>query len=211
MNCDTVKIKIRDLAKQAVSDQEWMVCMAHVENCPNCRAALRGTEALLEIGRRPADEPDDEMFDRVMAAAMRSGQASDGNRRFWMGTAFGGAIAASLFAVAMFFGDINSAPEAEVDAASFAVALNEPRQMNLAFETDRDLPGAVISIELTGSVQLEGYGSQRELKWTEDLEAGTNRLSLPVLASGMDGGQMVVRLSHPMSEQVFVVNLPTGT
>jgi hypothetical protein len=41
------------------------------------------------------------------------------------------------------------------------------------------------------------------------LEAGVNRLSLPVLASGLNGGQMIVRMTHPMSEQVFVINLPT--
>jgi hypothetical protein len=37
---------------------------------------------------------------------------------------------------------------------------------------------------------------------------GVNKLSLPLLASGIGGGQMVVRLSHPDSEQMFVINLP---
>ena len=43
--------------------------------------------------------------------------------------------------------------------------------------------------------------------WTEDLEAGVNKLSLPLLASGNGGGQMLVRLTHPDSEQIFVVQL----
>jgi hypothetical protein len=61
---------------------------------------------------------------------------------------------------------------------------------------------------LSGNVEIEGYGMQRELAWTENLDSGVNRLTLPVLANGLDGGQMIVRMSHPLSEQVFVINLP---
>ena len=80
--------------------------------------------------------------------------------------------------------------------------------MDLAFETDRQLDGATISIFLSGDVGIDGYGLQRELTWTENLDAGINRLSLPVMANGIGGGQMVVRMTHPLSEQVFVINLP---
>ena len=60
---------------------------------------------------------------------------------------------------------------------------------------------------MSGSIEIDGYGPQRELSWTENLEAGVNRLRLPVIASGVDGGQMVVRLDHPQSEQVLLVRL----
>ena len=102
-------------------------------------------------------------------------------------------------------GDVREPADA---VPEFVVSLDEPRRMDLAFETDRVLEGAQITILLTGSVEIDGYGLRRELSWTEDLEAGVNRLSLPVLANGFDGGQVVVRLSHPHSEQVFVVRLP---
>jgi hypothetical protein len=94
--------------------------------------------------------------------------------------------------------------------AEFVVAVREPRNMEIAIETDRPLYGASISIILTGGVELDGYGSQRELNWTADLDAGINRLSLPVVASKSSGGQIVVRMSHPESERVFVVQLKTN-
>ena len=72
----------------------------------------------------------------------------------------------------------------------------------------RALPGAEISILLTGNVEVQGFGHRRELKWSDDLDAGVNQLSLPLVASGEGGGQMVVRLSHPDSEQLFVIDLP---
>jgi len=170
--------------------------------------AQRGSEALMELRRREIDGPADGLFDRVVTTATsHSSQAN--NQRFWMGTAFGGAIAASLFAVAIFFGWTGSEQKPTESTAEFVVALGEPRQMNLAFETDRRLDGATISILLSGNVAIDGYGIQRELTWSEDLDAGVNRLTLPVLANGIDGGQMVVRMTHPLSERIFVINLPT--
>ena len=174
--------------------------------------AQRGTAALVELRRRETETPPDEFFKRVVAnaTATATGNSNDqgGSKRFWMGTAFGGAVAASLFAIALSLGWTGSEQDPAESTAEFIVALGEARQMNLAFETDRPLDGATISILLSGDVEIEGYGVQRELTWSENLDAGVNRLSLPVLASGPNGGQMIVRMTHPMSEQVFVINLP---
>lgn len=170
--------------------------------------AQRGSEALKELRGRKTDGPSDELFKRVLATATGNRGNRESNQRFWMGTAFGGAIAASLFAVAFFFGWSDSGQSPVGSTAEFVVALDEARQMNLAFETDRQLDGATISILLSGNVEIEGYGVQRELTWSENLDAGVNRLTLPVLANGIDGGQMIVRMTHPLSEQVFVINLP---
>ena len=170
--------------------------------------ALRGSEALMELRRREADGPSDDFFKHVVATATGNSDDRTGRQRFWMGTAFGGAVAASLFAIAFFFGSTDSGHSPAGSTAEFVVAVGEPRQMNLAFETDRQLDGATITILLSGDVEIEGYGMQRELTWSENLDAGVNRLSLPVLASGIDGGQMIVRMTHPLSEQVFVINLP---
>ncbi len=171
--------------------------------------AKRGSEALKELRERNFNRPSDELFGRVVAATTENSEHRASNNRFWIGTAFGGAIAASLFAIAFIFGWTDSERPSAASTAEFVVALDEPRQMNLAFETDRPLDGAKISILLSGDVEIQGYGMQRELTWFEDLDAGVNRLTLPVLASGIDGGQMVVRMTHPQSEQVFVIDLPT--
>ncbi len=172
--------------------------------------AKRGADALLELRRRETDTPPDQLFKQIVAATTIDADPAAGNQRFWLGTAFGGAIAAAFFGVAVFFGwtdggqDITTAPPVE-----FVVVLGEPRLMNLAFETDRPLDGTHISILLSGDVEIQGYGLQRELTWFENLDAGVNRLTLPVIASGLGGGQMVVRMSHPLSEQVFVIDLRT--
>jgi hypothetical protein len=209
MNCETLMTRIPAVAAGEVSDSERSVVMNHVESCPDCRAALRGSEALSELRRRKTNLPPSGLFDRIVANATSGSQHQTNTKRFWMGTAFGGAVAASLFAAAIYFGWTGDGPDPAASTAEFVVALGEPRQMNLAFETDRQLDGARISILLSGDIEIEGYGTQRELVWTENLDSGVNRLTLPVLASGLDGGQMVVRMSHPLSEQVFVIHMPT--
>ena len=79
--------------------------------------------------------------------------------------------------------------------------------MNIAIEADRPLQDAKISILLSGDVEVDGYMDRHELSWVDDLEPGVNQLTLPIRAIGEGGGQMVVRLSHPDSEQIFVVQL----
>lgn len=207
MNCDSLQDRIPDLAQQAVGGEEWKQCMAHVDGCPDCRAALRGAEALVRIRGRDVDGVDQAMFERVMDAVTHERPRPGSRQRFLVGTLVGAAVAASIFGIAMYLGWSGVMRGTAPAEAEFVVAVGEPRRMDLAFETDRDLPGATISIVLSGDVEIAGYGAQRELSWAEDLEAGVNRLTLPVLASGAGGGRMVVRLDHPRSEQVLVVNL----
>lgn len=205
MSCDFDKDRLRALARGSLAAAERESVLAHVDRCEDCRAALRGAEALAELAARDTGTPPVGLFEAVVEKAVSQPARAPRDNRFWIGAGFG-AMAASLIAVALFFGWTDShVPTASVP--EFVVSLEEPRQMNLAFETDRVLDGAKITILLSGSIEIDGYGPRRELSWTDDLETGVNRLSLPVIANGFEGGQIVVRLEHPQSEQVFVVRL----
>lgn len=209
MSCDFSKDRLRALASGLLAAEQQEHVLAHVDSCEDCRAALRGAEALAELAARDTGTPPAGLFEAVVEKAASQPVRPATDNRFWAGAGVG-AIAASLLAVALFFGwEDNRVPG--VIAPEFAVSLEVPRQMNLAFETDRVLEGARITILLSGSVEIDGYGPRRELSWTENLEAGVNRLSLPVIASGFEGGQIVVRLEHPQSEQVFIVRLPVDS
>jgi len=205
VSCEFDKDRLRALARGSLAGEERDNALLHVDRCEDCRAALRGAEALAELAARDTGMPRAGLFEAVVEKAVSQPTRAPRDNRFWIGAGVG-AIAASLLAVALFFGWTDSRMPAG-SVPEFVVSLEEPRQMNLAFETDRVLEGATITILLSGSVEIEGYGPRRELSWTENLEAGVNRLSLPVLANGFEGGQIVVRLEHPQSEQVFVVRL----
>jgi hypothetical protein len=206
VSCEFSKDRLRALARGLLDDEERKQVQAHVNSCEDCRAALRGAEALAELAARETGAPRADLFESVVEQAVSQPVRSPRDNRFWAGAGVG-AIAASILAVALFFGWEETRVPSGI-APEFSVSVDEPRQMDLAFETDRDLEGAQITILLSGSVEIDGYGPRRELRWTENLEAGVNRLSLPVIASGFEGGQIVVRLEHPQSEQVFIVRLP---
>jgi anti-sigma factor RsiW len=207
MNCESVVERIRALAEGALHGEEKGACMNHVATCQDCADALRGVRAMLVIRDQAAVPGSERVFSRVMSRAGYDPHREASRRGFWLGAGFGGAIAASLLAAAIALGLLsNPVPDAPA-AAEFYVSATEVRSMNIAIEADRPLQGAQISILLSGDVEVDGYVDRHELSWVDDLEPGVNRLTLPIRAIGERGGQMVVRLSHPDSEQIFVVQL----
>jgi len=172
--------------------------------------AQRASEALGLLKNRDTGEVPPGLFDKITTEIGAAPQKRATDRRFWQGAGFGGIVAASLFAIALMSGWYIQPATPGADVAEFVVTVGEPRAMDIAIETDRALQGASITILLTGGIELDGYHDQRELTWTSDLDAGVNRLSLPIVATEQGGGQMVVRLSHPDSEQMFVVQLKTS-
>jgi hypothetical protein len=207
MNCEKVANRIQHIAAGTLQDDEQQACMNHIAGCDACSFALEGAVAMWTVRSQPAEPAPDGLFERVMARSVISSRGRDSGRRFWLGAGFGGAIAASLLAVAVALG-LLAVPE-QPAMAEFYVSTTEARPMHVAIEAERRLDGATISIVLSGDVRIDGYRERRELVWTENLDAGVNKLTLPLIAISDEGGQMVVRLDHPDSEQLFVVQLRT--
>jgi len=208
MNCVEFSEQVTALATGATPDANRDDLLAHATGCDACAAVLRGRQATLTMAQMPVEEPGPELLERIVNDVTRSQPQRGRSRQFWTGAAFGGAVAASLLAIVLTLGLFELPADQPQSVAKFYVAADEPRIMHVAIEADRALAGAEISILLTGNIEVEGFGSRRELKWTDDLDAGVNKLSLPLIANGEGGGQMIVRLSHPDSEQLFVIDLP---
>lgn len=208
MNCTEFSEQVTALATEAMPRASRDDYLEHASVCETCHAMLLGRRATLTMAQSPVDKPPADLLDRIAGKVTRSQPRRGKSASFWTGAAFGGAVAASLLAIALTLGVFQRPADQAPTVAEFYVTADEPRMMHVAIEADRALPGAEISILLTGNVEVQGFGSRRELNWTDDLDAGINKLSLPLVASGEGGGQMVVRLSHPDSEQLFVIDLP---
>ena len=208
MKCMDIAERIPALASSLLPVDERDACLAHIAACEDCADALRGCEALQFLRRRDAGAAPEGLFQQTLDAISANREISKADRRFWLGTAVGGAVAASLLAVVMMLGVLVRPVDVAPQLAEFRLSEEEPRLMHIAIEADQALPGAEISILLSGNVEIEGTGGRQELSWTDDLGAGVNRLSIPLLATSGGGGQMVVILRHPDSEQMFVIDLP---
>jgi len=211
MNCESVTEQIRALAEGSLDDEQRIACKNHIATCQDCADALRGVRAMLVVRDQATVPGSERVFNRVMSKAGYDPQQQASRKGFWLGAGFSGAIAASLLTVAFVLGLLGSPAVEAPQAAEFFVSTQEVRPMNIAIEADRPLEGAQISILLSGDIEVDGFVDRHELSWTDDLEPGVNQLTLPIRAIGERGGQMVVRLSHPDSEQIFVVQLKLDT
>ena len=207
MKCESVVEQIRVLAEGSLQGDERTACMNHVAVCPDCADALRGVRAMLVVRDQATVPGSERVFNRVIGKSSYDPHQQASRRGFWLGAGFSGAIAASLLAVTFALRLLMSPGVETTTAAEFYVSANEVRPMNIAIEADRPLQDAKISILLSGDVEVDGFVDRHELSWVENLEPGVNQLTLPIRAVGERGGQMVVRLSHPDSEQIFVVQL----
>ena len=207
MKCESVVEQIKELAEGSLQGDERTACMNHVAVCQDCADALRGVRAMLVVRDQAAVPGSERVFNRVISRTSYDPHQQASRRGFWLGAGFSGAIAASLLAVAFALGVLtNPVPETPA-AAEFYVSASEVRPMNIAIEAKQPLENAQISVLLSGDVEIDGFVDRHELSWVDNLEPGVNQLTLPVRAIGERGGQMVVRLSHPDSEQIFVVQL----
>ncbi len=192
---------------------EWQAALEHVRVCPSCRSASRALAALGGERERACPEPPPRALERAVRAAAEAARGPSDRgwpRSFWVGMALGASLAAAaawaLLAVSPLL------PGARHGAATpeVALALNETRNVNIAVQAPTDLPHAEIHVVLTGAIGLAGFGSQKELRWNTDLAAGANELTLPVVALGTEGGQLLVEVQHGAKRRSFIVDVRTA-
>ena len=208
MNCEDAISSFQSTSEDGPTDLESRKAAEHVASCDECRDALLGAAALHKLRDQAPVRTPENFFEQTLQSVAANTMPRETGLGFWHGMGIGAAVAASLV---MAFMIAFEAPSPEVGSASdvpqFVIALNEPRNVNIAIDAGRELRGATVSVFLAGGVELAGFGNKREISWTTDLEKGVNQLQLPVVATDLHGGSLVVRLDHDGEQKVFLVNL----
>lgn len=207
MNCEETHERLVAIKNGDLGELERQQMTTHLQSCKECRFAAQGFNALQHVRARQSSPPPDELFDRLMRRTFRAPKRQPVANRFWLGAGFGGALAASLMAAVMMSGLLTETPLGVTEPPQFQVALGEPRDFNVAIELERDLHDATITVVLAGGIELDGYAGRRELSWTADLQAGVNKLTLPIVAINETGGQLLVKVDHENRQRRFTVDL----
>jgi len=208
MNCE-IALDIVAGAIRPERDAELRAAQEHVAACRDCRAALHAVSVLDDERHADVPPPPAGAADRAIRNALRAGQSErSGRRPFVAGLVAGAAIAASVAGIAIGFGALRTPANGPGSLTpQIGLALNESRPINIALDAETEMPGAEIHVLLNGDIELDGYGGERELRWTVDIAAGANQLSIPVVAIGTGGGQLLVEVEHGDRQRRFLVDI----
>jgi anti-sigma factor RsiW len=206
MNCErVVELLTGPVGESAAQDRREAA--KHATECEDCRGAVASVHALRLVSLAPMPPARPDAWERALSAATRR-SASERPRanRFWLGMGLGAAIAtaAAIAVVAL----LPFTPVADpIATPTLTLALNQPQSVNISLNTPEALLDAEIHVLLSGAVGLGGYPGQRELQWRTNLDAGINQLSLPVVATGAEGGQVLVEVIHAGKRRTFLVDV----
>lgn len=153
-------------------------------------------EILALLKDYPVPEATAAFYDQALARATHEG--SRRQRKRWILTGFGSAVAAglALWFVGGFFFAAPDTPDAAADIPGITMTLEEPRTVNLVFASTAALDSALLTLTLPDGIELAGFPGQREVAWQTSLNEGKNLLPLKLIAVSPAGGEVLARLEH---------------
>lgn len=144
----------------------------------------------------PMPEATVAFYDQALARATHEGTRRQ--RKRWVLTGFGSAVAAglALWLIGGFFLTTSVVPVSEPGIPGIMMTLEEPRTINLVFASATALDSAMLTVTLPEGIELAGFPGQREIAWQTSLNEGRNLLPLKLIAVSPLGGEVLARLEH---------------
>jgi hypothetical protein len=152
------------------------------------------------------EPPSDGFAERALRRAVTTNAEQRHRAAYYKG--FGSAVAAGLMlwlAVGLFPVRDGLQPEQAI-----SIAVEETRELTLAFNSVKALDNATISIHLPDNVQLVGYEDSRVLEWQANLTQGDNVLRLPLKALRAESGQLIAHIKHAQQSKTIKIRLNVG-
>jgi hypothetical protein len=207
MRCEDVLTVLQRTA--SASDPARREATEHLSSCEDCRNAAHAVAMLKADRDLPIPRARQGAFqDAIRAAVSANGRVTPSKNGFWLGVGVGAALAASVAAAAfMMLRPLSQSPPPGAPAVTLAI--NEERDVNVALSSPEPLSNAEIHVAVSGDIGLWGFAEQRELRWNADLDRGVNQLTLPIIALGPHGGQVLVEVQHGDKRRAFVVDVRT--
>ena len=209
MKCEDAQTVMMHRAK--VDPAEHSAAEEHLQNCTDCQHALHAFQVLSAEAEVPVPEPTRRAFDRAILAATKPPAVVPRRRReFWSGVGLGSAIAAGIAAAMVTLSPLLDRPIA-TNTPTVSMAVNEVKDISISIDSPERLVNAEIHVVLNGAIALRGFDTQKELRWSTDLDRGVNQLTLPVIVLGETGGQLLVEVQYGDNRKTFLVDIRTDT
>lgn len=177
----------------------------HIAGCSDCQVRVAHERqlraALADYASASVPQPDPAFFARALAVAVQDRSRKQHNRGWLKG--FGSALAAGLVIWLVAGGWLEPREQPAEAQLQVAMALENPRTINLVFSSATDLSDATLTVSLPPGIELQGFQGQREISWMTSLRQGRNVLPLKLIAISPQGGELLATLQHDGDNKTF--------
>lgn len=157
----------------------------HLENCRRCGQYDREMRAVVDclkgLSISEQHEVESARAEYLLEKAYQRYRTAARGRRAMAATLLAGFIGGTLFWAALSEVKQESAYPLISHAQTVSLPIAGVKNISLAIDSDRALAEVTFTIELPDGVEVDGYPGQRQLSWQGQLQAGLNRLTLPLL------------------------------
>ncbi len=125
-------------------------------------------------------------------------------RRRWLATGFGSAVAAGQVGWMILGQPVNdSATVDQVPIAGMTVTIGNPKTIRFSINSAVELTDANLVVMLPAGIEVVGFDLQREIEWTTTIKKGPNILELPIVVLSGTGGTIFARVEHENRTKSF--------
>lgn len=209
MKCSNVQQRLDDFIDGLLSTIEQEAIVQHLLDCKTCSDELAISQhLLLELRSMPVPEPrkgyEDRMFDFLHTRELPSKQ----HYPRWFATGFATA-AIAFVALWLLFAPGSVQQDKPQSVVTIELVPLQVHKVSLVFNSPVYIKQAILRLELPDNIELAGYADRRSLEWKTDLKAGTNRLTLPLVARGNSSGAIRASITHAGKTRVFQIQVET--
>lgn len=183
MECVEVKSKL--VAQRELHSRSELLT-AHLRQCSQCQAFAEDLKLQRLLRSMPLRETDADFDQRVLKTALNaradmpssaSASLRDSAYLGWLAAAAG--LVVAVLAGLQWQGQTADQP-LDLATAPLQVQMQQLEPVQVVLNSERALQGVTVIVDLPAHLALEGYGNKQRLQWTSNLNAGANKLVLPV-------------------------------
>lgn len=174
----------------------------HVNQCSQCNEMVSREHALRDALRSlPVPMPEAGFFDQSLTRAVTMTKVHE--RRRWLLTGFGGALAAGVVGWMILGQPIETNGVDQAPIGGLTVTIGTPKTIRFSINSASELVGARLFVSLPEGVEIVGFDMQSEVDWTTTIKKGPNILELPIVVYSGTGGTILARVEHENKSKTF--------
>ena len=207
MNCKQALLQLDDYLDRDLPMTQLKALQQHLDSCQHCRSEFDCAEdiqqALFEL---PVPQPNSDFPRRAFSFLQeKKSHKQKSHHSHWLAAA-GGAIAAT-FALWLVFNPGMQQSVPSVETVKFQIEPNRVQTVSMVFNSPMAIEDATLRIDLPDNLQLAGAPKRRVIEWKTALKKGSNRLSLPLIATDSRNARLVTRITHGQKAKTFHVDV----